>query len=310
VITVLTGANDVTRQARLGELVAGAEAEYIDAADMTAGELRSHLLAQHLFVTERCIVLENASQQKEAWQAIGETIADLDASTTLLVHEPSLDKRSKTYKTLQKHATIEVFDRIPQAQLARIRQWTDAYAAGQHCTLTPAQRDRMCERALVADAAPGKFVYDQGLLIQAIDALAPLDVVTDEAIDAVLPPAPHANVFELFRLIVMAPDEALTLCQELRHTEEPYMVLALLGGQLQQLAALTLGRAATDTVAQDIGAHPFALGRLEPLARAMSVERLRQLVELFARADDLSKSTATAPWQLIETLIHEIRDTS
>ena len=67
-----------------------------------------------------------------------------------------------------------------------------------------------------------------------------------------------------------------------------------------QLAALSVADKPAASVASDIGAHPYALGKLAPHATKLGKANTKKIVQSFADADMKMKSTATDPWLLVE----------
>ena len=78
------------------------------------------------------------------------------------------------------------------------------------------------------------------------------------------------------------------------------MTFGLLGSQVFQLAALAVSDKPSGEIAKDIGAHPYALGKLAPHAKKLRRSGTKRLVQIFADTDTAMKSTATDPWILIE----------
>lgn len=308
-IYVLTGTNHALRADRLADIcrtVSSDAIERIDGSTLTSQELYERLMAQSLFAIERCIILEDTSSSRDNWQLLGELAPTCAENLTLIIIEPQIDKRTKTYKILQKIATIEQFDMLSADGATRVMRWAQSYADARGASLSADQLRMLTERALVSSNQPNKLVYDQSSIARAIEALASCRQVTDEMIDAVMPAAPHANVFELFRCMIAAPDEARSMIKHLRHTEDPYMINALLIGQLQQFTALVLSNSSSTQVAADIGAHPFVLKKLEPLVRQCTREQAARIIEAFARADDRMKSSSIDPWHSIDLVAREI----
>lgn len=307
-IYLLTGANRAALYLRLKDLEQSSQVtpERIDADDVTPAELGERLRTQSLFDAKRFVVVYDAATQKDSWRVIGEVVDIIDEAMTLVLVDPTIDRRSKTYKLLQKFAQIEQFDMLSERQATQMADWTADYARAQGCVLAPDQTRLVCERSLVPDSRPGQYVYDQSVAMRAIDALAALDAVDQDAIDAVMPASAHTNVFELFRAILTSPASARTMAGQLAGEEDAHMVIALMAGQLQQLIAIVVSDKSNATVANDIGAHPFALQQLEPLARSIDEVRLWELVDIFVRADDRMKSSAAVPWQVIYGLIADV----
>jgi DNA polymerase III delta subunit len=79
-----------------------------------------------------------------------------------------------------------------------------------------------------------------------------------------------------------------------------------LSGQAFQLVALTLGDKAHAEIAKDIGAHPFALGKLAPYAKRKGRSGVRDILRSFAKADAGMKTSAGEPWLLVEKALLEV----
>jgi DNA polymerase III delta subunit len=86
----------------------------------------------------------------------------------------------------------------------------------------------------------------------------------------------------------------------LQRTQDPFMTFGLLSSQVFQLAALSVTDIPVNEVAKDIGAHPYALGKLVPHVQRLGRGGIKNIVEIFADTDRQMKSSTTDPWLLIE----------
>src|SRR5262245_17670530 len=75
--------------------------QQVDGALFEPAALPNLLQGVSLFTTRRLVVLKDAAKNKPLWEALGNWVARVPAETTLVVVEPDLDKRTKTYKSLR-----------------------------------------------------------------------------------------------------------------------------------------------------------------------------------------------------------------
>lgn len=92
----------------------------------------------------------------------------------------------------------------------------------------------------------------------------------------------------------------------LRQTDDAYKTMGLLSSQVMQFVALVYADKPSAEVAKDIGAHPFVLSKLMPLARRSSQVEVRRLITIIAKTDQQIKSSGQDPWLLIERCLLEI----
>ena len=90
------------------------------------------------------------------------------------------------------------------------------------------------------------------------------------------------------------------MIKTLERTQDPFMTFGLLSGQVFQLAALAVADKPSGEVAKDIGAHPYALGKLSSYAKKRGRNGTGKIMTIFAETDTAMKSTTTDTWLLIE----------
>lgn len=291
-IYLLHGDNDFTKHEKLAILTEGKEVERHDGAELTVNNLREVLRAQTLFGGERTIVVAHLSEVTEAWAMLPELADGLDGELLLL--EDKVDKRTKTYKWLAKHAQTLEFPALSERQRPELVQWC----------VTRAKQRGYSLKAQQAQALIDRLGYDQLRLDGVLVQLALAGTVTDEVIDTLVPLPKTESVFELFEAALAGNRQAVhkivAYLEMAGGDDGAYQTLGLLVSQLVNLNALVLAGGDAVAVASDFGVHPFALRKLVPYARQVSSSQLSEMNRLFGEADMQMKTTSVKPWLLVE----------
>lgn len=290
---VLFGDNTYARDQALTKILDGREAERVDGEQLELRDLPSLLLGQTLFASQRVIVVRNLSDNTTVWSALEQYLAKIPDETTVLLVEAKPDKRTKTYKSLQQRATVREF--------ALPRTTRDA----EQFVLAEAKQRGVKMGASEARSLVARGGTDPWQLVHALEKLAVLDVVDDAVIEEIVEQSHEAQVFGLFEK-ALAGESAQVHEQiaVLETRENPHQTLGFLTSQAMQLAALVAGKG--HDVAHDMGAHPFALGKLEPYARKMSWSEVQQVLSALADCDMALKRSHGEPWQRIEIALMQI----
>jgi DNA polymerase-3 subunit delta len=297
-IYFLTGENWYARDQAVKSLLSkfeGAGPERPDTSKITMAELEDLISAQSLFSEKRCIVLANLSDNKQVWDGLGGLIESTSPDLLLIITEDKPDKRTKSYKVLQKHAEVKEFPLWTVRDSAEASEWLLVEAKRQGLPLKTRDARLLIERVGV----------DQARLAGALEKLHLVDSITPETIASSIETHPMNNVFTLLETAFSGENTELrTIIQALRQTEEPYRVFGLLSSQLLQLAALVYQKNTPSAqVARDIGVAPFVLTKLSPYARRVSEHDMSEILELAADTDIKMKSISVDPWLLIEELL-------
>lgn len=292
-ITVLTGENSFEVTRALEKIVAdfAGVAEKFDGDSLELAQLPDLLLGGTLFATERLVIIRALSENKQLWEVLPDWLERTSGDTHVVLVEPKPDKRTKTYKDLKKYAQVQEYNPWGDRDVMQAEKWV-AEEAKRHGLLL----DKKLAQQLVA-----RVGMDQWQLFHAIEKLAVLDTVTAETIEQLIEANPTENVFNLLDAALRGDTRKVSgMIRTLRLGQDPYMTFGLLGGQVFQLVALAASDKPSGGVAKDIGAHPYALGKLAPHAKKLGRSGTKKLARIFADADTAMKSTATDPWILIE----------
>lgn len=297
-ITLLMGENSYEIHQRLRQLEAEFQdtVEKLDGAELELHNLSDLISGTGLFHQKRMIVIRDLSSNKTLWEKLPDWLDRTSDDIHLVIVEPKPDKRTKTYKALQKSANVLEYKPWSERDDAQAAKWIMSEAEARTLALTPA-----LARLLVA-----RVGVDQWQLTQALDKLLAAGEVTEDVITNVIDARPSENVFDLFETALKGDIGRLReLLAALNATEDPYMLFGLLSGQAFQLMALALARDEQD-VAKDFGVHPYALSRMRPYARQRGSAGAREVLLAFNQADEAMKTSYVDPWTVIEQVLFTV----
>jgi len=293
VITLLTGENSFEIARTLDEIVRNFDGapEKIDGSELELDRLPDLIMGGTLFATERLVIIRDLSENKKIWEVLPEWLDRVSDDVHLALVEPKPDKRAKTYKALQKTATVKSFEPWSERDMFMAEKWAQEEARRLGFDL-----DKKCARLLVE-----RVGVNQWLLYHALEKLAVLDTVTPEIIESVIDANPSEKVFNLLDAALRGDTEKVhSMVQILERSEDPYKTFGLLAGQVFQLAVLAAANKRPAEVATDIGVHPYALGKLVPHAERIGKVGVKKIAKIFADTDVSMKSVSVDPWLQIE----------
>jgi DNA polymerase III delta subunit len=293
VITVLTGDNGFELKRALDDIVSAFDgaAEKFEGAELQLAQMPDLLMGATLFADKRLIVIKGLSENRSLWDALPDWLPRVVNDIHVVLVEQKPDKRTKTYKDLKKFARVKEFAQWGDRDLGSAENWV----------LVEAKRHGMTLNKKSAQLLVARIGIDQWQLYHALQKLAVLGEVTTEIIENTIEATPTENVFNLLDAALRGDSKKVVqMISTLQRIQDPFMTFGLLSGQVFQLAALAVSDKPSAAVASDIGAHPFAVGKLAPHAKKIGQSGARKIVRYFADADTAMKSTATDPWLLIE----------
>lgn len=291
-ITVLTGANSyaISEAIRDRTTAFTGEVEKLDASEVEARNLPDLFMGATLFSSQRLIVLRGASANKTLWTELEQWIERVPEETEILLVDTNPDKRTRTYKLLQKHATIKEFGELSEADVAG---WLQTHARSAGVELPP---DVL--RYLISYVG-----RDQWRLKSELDKLLLADkLVTKELIQDVAEPYPEATAFELLDSVFSGSDTRVhELLSLLREREDPYQFFGLLSSQVLALFAIASGGSRRpDEIARDMALHPFVVRKLTTVANRLGKKSIERLIDQLAHADERIKTSGVDPWRQLE----------
>lgn len=297
-IYLLHGDNEFAKRQELAKLVGDVAVRRYDGEELTPATLQEALMAQSLFTASQIVVVRDMSANTAVWAVLPEVAGDTE--TTLILLETKPDKRTKTYKWLQKHATATECASLTERQTPQLAAWCVTQAKAYDVILTTAQATRLIER----------LGYDQLRLDMVLQQLALADEVTDVVIDELVPLPKTESVFLLLQAALAGEAERVQQIVAYLEAESgadgAYQTLGLLASQAVQLGALVLADGDTARVAADFGANPYALRQLATHAKGLSADDATLIIAVLGEADVQMKTTNAAPWLLLETALARI----
>ena len=260
--------------------------------DVQLSDLPQLLQGQSLFSDAKLIVIRGASTNKSLWEGLSDFLGSA-GDVDLLIIEGKPDKRTRTFKWLQKHAETRECKLLDERETI---SWLEAEARRMGITCTH-------------DAAAFLVRYsgtDQWRLHNDLEKLSLADKpITKDLIEQLIEPNPSASVFDLLDAILSGRHEdAQKLLSIVRVYEEPYKFMGLFVSQLYALALCVVAdHRPSQAIAKDAGIHPYVAQKTLGLARNIDRDRLKHIVSRVEECDTAMKSTGADPWTLIATTV-------
>lgn len=297
-IYLLHGNNEFEKRAALAALVGDAVMVRRDGEALTLADIQEITIGQTLFTQSSVYVISRLSENPDIWPRLPE-ISFNDDNTIILV-ESKLDKRTKTYKWLQKTAKTQEFVALGDRQKPQLITWCETQAHERGYKLTRKQIGMLIDR----------LGFDQLRLSNFLDQLALAEKITDALINDLVPLARSENVFDLFMAALSKDYETvhsiISYLESESGVDGAYQTMGLLASQATNLVALVLSGGDNKLVAADFSVNPYVLQRLSSSVRASNVERLKQINNALFQADLQMKTTGVNPWLLIETALVDL----
>jgi len=298
-ITLLIGENSFENERKLREIKSQFDgvSEIVDGAEIELKQLPDLLMGVTLFSSNRLVVIKRLSENKTLWNGFESWIPRVSDDIHLVIIEPKPDKRTKTFKELQKVANVYEAQAWTERDTLKAEQWVVKEAQMLGFSL-----DKKSAQILVA-----RVGADQWQLYRALEKLAVVDEVTPLVIEELIEANPLENVFNLFEAALRGDVRRVKqMIETLELTEDAYRLFGLLSSQAFQLAALSVSEKPSADVAKELGAHPFALSKLAPHAKKLGKGGARRVIAIFAEADSGMKTSAGDPWLLLERALVKV----
>ena len=270
--------------------------ERIDGSELTLNQLPDLLMGMSLFSTDRLVVISGITQNSSLWEKLPEWLGRINDTIHVVFIDTKPDKRTTSYKALKSVADLKEFPAWTERDTQKAEQWVDARAKSLNVPI-----DRRAVQHLVS-----RVGVDQWQLAHALDTVSLLDAVTIEAINDVIAPNLHENIFQLFETALEGkPVQVADMLKTLSIQEDPYALFALLTSQALTLGAVTY---ADDGVnpAKDFAVHPFVASKLVRHGKRLGKNRVGYIIEAFAKTDADMKRSKAEPWLLVERVLLEV----
>ena len=299
--TVLTGSNGHAIIAALNAQKSAfikqygeAGVEVLNADQIQPEQLASLLMGATLFASNRLVVIRNLSENKTLSESLLGMLETIPAEVEVVLVEKQLDKRTVFYKTLKQKADFQEFTELDEYQAVK---WVEETVKMQHGAI-----DRVAAQLLVQSVGT-----DQLRLQHEIEKLLAYDTTISQKTIAELVEANHRDtVFQLLELALSGKtNQAIAVLSGLEQAhEDPFQITNMLIWQTHILAVVHSAQSESDSeIAKQAKVNPFVVRKTKQLALRMTASKLRSILEGVAQCDVLLKTTAAAPWRVVEQTI-------
>lgn len=242
-IYLFYGENEFEKRRAIAKLIGSEKVARQDGEDLTLAGMQEIAIGQTLFMNSSVYLISKLGENSEIWSQLPDMKFDDDRMIILV--EDKIDKRTKTYKWLQKNAKVQEFSPLSDRQKPQILKWCVAEAKSRGCELTNHQAEIIVDR----------LGFDQLRLSNFLDQLALTEKVTDDLIDNFIPLARTENVFDLF-VSALAGDcdkvhDIISYLESESGVDGAYQTMGLLASQATNLTALVLADGDSKLVASE-----------------------------------------------------------
>jgi DNA polymerase-3 subunit delta len=302
-ISLIVGENSFENERVLERLMADFDGkpESVDGETLEIKQLPDLLMGMSLFADKRLVIIKNMSANKSLWNTFEEWIGRVSDDVHVVLVDAKPDKRTKTYKVLQKNATLYESQLWSDRDSAKVEAWVlkESERLGKPL-------DKKSAQALVSWVG-----VDQWALWQALQKLSLLDEVSPRVIEEMIEPNETENAFRLFEAALKGnAQQVKEILRVLQKQEDPYRLFGLVSGQSFQLLALTFGEVTDAVVASDLGIHPFAISKMSLPAKRLGTRGAKKILAHFAEADADMKTSVAEPWLLLERALLKVAKTA
>lgn len=307
-IKLFTGSNSYLIKSEITQLEAelNLAAERYDGIDLNLTKLPDLLMGQSLFSEKRLIIIDRLSDNKTIWPELPSFLPRLSDDISLILIEPAPDKRTKTFKGLQKTAKIKDFPLLTERDKSKIEAWVQEEASRLGLKIDQPAAAELAKRSLWP-ADRGAPTYNQWQIRKSLEKLSVFKHITIKEVEEYIEIQPVESVFRLFELALSGNKQLLgEFIDDISARDEPHMVLGLLAGQMFQLAALVTSNDSVANVASATGAPPFVISNLLPYSKQLNKDSIKQMVEVLAEADERIKTSKSEPWMMIRQALMKI----
>ena len=294
-IYLFYGENEFEKRQAIAKLIGNEKAARHDGEDLTLAGMQEIAIGQTLFMNSSVYLISKLGENSEVWSQLPDMKFDDDR--TIILAEDKIDKRTKTYKWLQKNAKVQEFSPLNDRQKPQLLKWCVAEAKVRECELTNRQAEIIVDR----------LGFDQLRLSNFLDQLALAEKVTDDLIDNFIPLARTENVFDLF-VSALAGNydkvhDIISYLESESGVDGAYQTMGLLASHATNLTALVLADGDSKLVASDFSANPYVLRKLVSSTKGVDKKKLKKINDALLRADLQMKTTSVNPWLIVEAAL-------
>lgn len=301
-ITLLTGENSFEIKRTLDQIVSdfNGQPERFEGTDISASQLADILMGSTLFSDKRLIIVRSLSENKPIWDVLPSWMDKIGEHINLVLVDPSPDKRTKSFKEISKNARVVEHKMWGEYEGPKVEEWAINEAKKSGITL-----DKDVISALVR-----RVGHDPWRISNALQKISFVNEPTREHVEKLVDAEPQEKVFNLINAAFTGDVHNISrMIADLRQTQDPYMTLGLLIGQVYMIAVLVSSSVSESVVAKDFGVHPYSIKNLASHAKKLNKKEVKKIINVFAQIDNNIKTSSVDPWIHIENALIKIAST-
>lgn len=230
----------------------------------------------------KLVIIKDFSHNKDIFARIEELVESTADSTTLVLVDPKLDKRTSGFKYLKANTELVECRELDEQSIA---SWLMDESKSMELKV-----DFNVIRYLV-----NRVGLNQQLLKSELDKLSLSGKdITKELIDSMIEETPQSKIFTMLDMLFSGRvEKAWSLYNDQRaQGEEPQKILAMIAWQLQQLAlAMHVPDKNKQRLISD-GMSPYGAQKALDMVKKIDEKQLEYMVTELARIDVMSKTNA------------------
>lgn len=272
----------------------------LEGRELTSSQIVEHFSGMSLFDDAKILYVRRADELPELEEFAERIARGLSANVVLILDAEKLDKRSKLYKALEQHGSIEEFPTPDRRSLPTlVRELLAEYKV----KLTPAAL-----KYLLATVEP-----EPARIAKEIEKLACYS--TEKELDVaelreLLFGDQSESVLKFLDLISERSSQSLKYLRELlRGGEDPNKIFFMLAMQIRGLLAvksLAAQKKSSEEIAKDLGKPPWLVAKHKALAQHFSEQELIEFLQRLHEEDVNIKTGECTPEEALFDLTLEI----
>lgn len=289
-ITLLFGDNIYKKRQEIARLLKNfpdQDIERYDGETLSSDEFIHLTRGLSLFSPKRAIVIQGLAQNTSLWERVPDILQEDDENLTVIMTEASVDKRTKTYKFLQKnHYVIECSHPTESEAIT----WLTNEGLSEEASYLLIER----------------IGLHQMKLFYALEKIRLLNDASIESIKKIIDDEPEAKVFALINAVIHKKgEEVQKLLTDIRALEDPHRFMGLFISQFFNLITMSLAHQPPHEVARELSAHPYSFQKIDRVARTINKKDREKMIQIVAKADMNIKS-GSDPWKVIEAMLLQL----
>ncbi|MCX8103468.1 MAG: DNA polymerase III subunit delta [Candidatus Bipolaricaulota bacterium] len=269
----------------------------LEGRELTGAQFTEHFRGASLFDDAKILYVRRADEIPDPERLAEQIASGLPESVVLILDAEKLDKRSKLYKTLSAHGSVEEFLKPDRRSLPTLVR---ELLAEHHVKLTPS-----AIKYLLTAVEP-----EPGRIAKEIEKLACYS--TDRELDVpqvreLLFSDQSESVLKFLDLVgERSPQSVKSLRQLLRSGEDPNKIFFMLASQIRGLLAvksLAAQKKSSEEIAQELGRFVWLVGKQRAMAQKFSEDELIALIHRLHEEDVNIKTGERAPEESLFDLV-------